>query len=83
MKYVILLKNLRKTVTMFKSYSTAILILFATSSFGAKIEFISSVSLAKKLAKKENKIIFVDVMADWCAPCKAMINDMEQDEQDE
>jgi thiol-disulfide isomerase/thioredoxin len=81
MKYVILLKNLRKKVMMFKSYSTTILILFATSSFGAKIEFISSVSLAKKLAKKENKIIFVDVMADWCAPCKAMINDMEQDDE--
>lgn len=52
----------------------------ATISFGAKINFITSLSKAKKLAKEENKIIFVDVMADWCLPCKLMINDIEKDE---
>lgn len=51
-----------------------------TISYGAKINFITSLSKAKKLAKEENKIIFVDVMADWCLPCKMMINDMEKDE---
>ncbi len=51
-----------------------------TISYGAKINFITSLSKAKKLAKEENKIIFVDVMADWCLPCKMMINDIEKDE---
>ena len=65
---------------MLKIITSTILVFIATISFGAKINFITSLSKAKKLAKEENKIIFVDVMADWCAPCKMMINDMEKDE---
>lgn len=26
----------------------------------------------KELAKKENRLIFIDVFTDWCGPCKAM-----------
>lgn len=65
---------------MLKIITSTILVFIATISFGAKINFITSLSKAKKLAKEENKIIFVDVMADWCLPCKLMINDMEKDE---
>lgn len=65
---------------MLKIITSIILVFIATMSFAAKINFITSLSKAKKLAKEENKIIFVDVMADWCLPCKLMINDMEKDE---
>src|SRR5690606_15537017 len=36
---------------------------------------------ALELAKKENKLIFLDVYASWCGPCKAMKNRTFSDEQ--
>lgn len=36
------------------------------------LTFIPDFKEAEKLAEKKNKFIFVDVMADWCMPCKKM-----------
>lgn len=33
-----------------------------------------------EIAEKENKLIFVDVYADWCTPCKLMDEDVFTDE---
>ena len=48
----------------------------------AGIQF-SSMSLdeAKALAKKENKLIFIDVYTTWCAPCKLMAKRVFVDEE--
>lgn len=42
-----------------------------------KIQFVTSLDQAKKLATEQQKVIFVDVMADWCGPCKIMMADIE------
>ncbi|MBK9256494.1 MAG: thioredoxin family protein [Saprospiraceae bacterium] len=47
------------------------------SAHAGNIKFINSLEQAKKLAEQEQKVIFVDVMADWCGPCKKMIVDIE------
>lgn len=45
------------------------------SGFAQGIEFNHSKwEDVKALAKKENKLIFVDFYTDWCAPCKYMAN---------
>lgn len=46
------------------------------TSLHSRIEFITSFDKAKKLASEQQKIIFVDVMADWCVPCKRMIQEI-------
>jgi len=66
---------------MLKIFVSILLIFVATITFGAKINFITSLSKAQTLAKEEDKLIFVDVMADWCGPCKRMINDIEGNEE--
>jgi thiol-disulfide isomerase/thioredoxin len=40
------------------------------------LEFVYTWNKAKARAEKENKLIFVDVMADWCAPCKEMMSEI-------
>jgi thiol-disulfide isomerase/thioredoxin len=63
---------------------TNVLFLFALFSYCqvlANIDFVFSYDKAKEIASRENKIIFVDVMADWCKPCKKMIQDINANEQ--
>lgn len=45
-----------------------------TSSTTAKegIKFYDNLEEAKKIAKEENKLIFLDAYASWCGPCKMM-----------
>ena len=51
----------------------ALCIWAAASTFGQGIEFYHGTwEEAVALAKKENKIIFVDAYAKWCGPCKRM-----------
>jgi thioredoxin-related protein len=49
---------------------------FFTHTSGQGINFVYTLNKAKKKAKEENKMIFVDVMADWCGPCKRMLADI-------
>ena len=49
--------------------------LFSYATVGAQgIKFHKKESWAeiKEIAKKENKLIFIDVFTDWCGPCKLM-----------
>jgi thioredoxin 1 len=39
-----------------------------------------SLEAAKKLAKETNKLIFIDVYAAWCGPCKMMARGPFQEE---
>jgi len=39
----------------------------------ATVNFITSFDKAKRSAAEQKKFIFVDVMADWCGPCKVML----------
>jgi thiol-disulfide isomerase/thioredoxin len=49
------------------------LALYSLSGFAQGIEFNHSKwEEVKALAKKENKLIFIDFYTDWCAPCKYM-----------
>ena len=58
----------------FRSFALAFVFLF--SIFGLKAQGINfehgSVSEILEIAKKENKIVFVDCLTDWCGPCKWM-----------
>ncbi len=63
---------------MKKVFFTIGLILYGFSLF-ANVEFISSFEKAKNLAAQQKKFIFVDVMADWCGPCKVMLKQINGD----
>ncbi|MFY0643585.1 MAG: DUF255 domain-containing protein [Bacteroidia bacterium] len=45
------------------------------------IEFYHNLEEAKKIAKKENKMIFLDGYASWCGPCKMMDKRVFQNQQ--
>ena len=45
------------------------------------IAWTESLENAKKTAAKDKKIIFVDVWATWCGPCKQMLKTTYQDKQ--
>ena len=58
---------------MAKSLSILVLSLFTLLSSAQEIDFIDNdFEKAMKMAKKQNKIIFVDAYATWCGPCKKM-----------
>ncbi len=45
------------------------------------IAWTESLEGAKKTAAREKKILFVDIWATWCAPCKLMLKTTYQDKQ--
>lgn len=50
-------------------------------NFGfSQLNYISSYSKVKQIAKEENKLIFAYFTASWCAPCKKMEADIKQNE---
>lgn len=52
-------------------FSVIVLLCFVASVQAAGIQFDHlSLAQAKAKAKKENKLIFIDVYATWCGPCK-------------
>jgi thiol-disulfide isomerase/thioredoxin len=44
-----------------------------------KVDFMSNLDKAKKMAAKEKKLIFIDFYTDWCKPCKMMDADVFQE----
>lgn len=61
-----------------------ILILFLAGSFQASAQGIDfkhiSFQEALKLAKEENKLVFIDFHTEWCVPCKHLANGPFKDE---
>ncbi|MFV0554182.1 MAG: thioredoxin family protein [Mangrovibacterium sp.] len=50
------------------------LLVFSTQAFSQGIEFKHiSYDDALELAKKENKLLFLDFYTDWCGPCKKLV----------
>lgn len=54
-------------------------LMFGQIVFGQTINFLNNLESAKTTAASEDKLIFVDVMADWCGPCKVMEREMNAD----
>lgn len=55
-----------------KNILPLIIIFFVTGASFSQEYFHTSLSKAKKIAKEENKRLFVDFSAVWCGPCKMM-----------
>lgn len=62
--------NLQQTIL--KQSAFFVLFFISIQCFGNKIEFMTDFDQAVQLAQKQNKLIFVDAMADWCGPCKML-----------
>jgi peroxiredoxin len=69
---------------MFKTilYSLCLFIGFSMSAQNQKGINFQKIDLeaAKKIAQKENKLIFIDVFTTWCGPCKLMQKNVFPDE---
>jgi len=63
-----------KNINMNHKFVLSILALFLVTNLSAQqgISFIHSFKEAMALAKKENKIIFMDAYTTWCGPCKKL-----------
>ena len=68
-----------KSIVLFSSLFIAILFVQATIIEGNPVKesrgidfFPGSWNEALELAKKEDKLIFLDAYASWCGPCKSM-----------
>lgn len=60
-------------------YSTiALFFCFQNQIYGQSVQFVQSESWeqVQNKAASQNKVIFVDVYTDWCAPCKMMDKDV-------
>lgn len=57
-----------------KKISLVLLVLFRIITFGQGMKFEENKSFTELLAiaKKENKLLFVDAFTTWCGPCKMM-----------
>ncbi len=76
----LLLNNLSNNKNMIRCIPTAIAALTMSIGFG-QVEFQSmSLSEAVEQAQNENKLVFVDVYAEWCGPCKMLDKNIFPDE---
>lgn len=53
-----------------------LLLVLSKVAFPQGINFVHNLDEAIILAKKENKLIFIDFYTSWCAPCKMMSNEV-------
>ncbi|MFI3306053.1 MAG: thioredoxin family protein [Rikenellaceae bacterium] len=62
---------------MIKRIAATLALLFAVGTLSAQIDFhTGSTTELYKRAKGEDKLIFMDLYATWCPPCKAMERDV-------
>ncbi len=64
---------------MFRILNIVLCLAFVHTVSSQSINFLSSLESAKTEALSSDKLIFVDVMADWCGPCKLMEKEMNAD----
>ena len=51
----------------------ALLLLLAAAPAGAQVRFeTASTDAVRELAQKEHKLVFIDLYATWCPPCRMM-----------
>lgn len=71
---------MKATTTLLAVFMVFGLLSFKTSD-KAQIQFSTSLEKAKAIAKKENKILFVDNYTTWCGPCKKLDATVFKDEE--
>ncbi len=64
----------RKNINMNHKFVLSVLSLFLVTNLSAQqgISFVHSFKEAMAIAKKENKLIFMDAYTTWCGPCKKL-----------
>jgi len=53
--------------------------MLSPSTWGADVDWVPSFDAAKEIAARENKLIVLDVSADWCPPCRKMAREVYPD----